>query len=266
MASRFALALGIVLAWLGAASVLAFLPPGPALAGVCLLSGALVWLHIVRAGRTDRRVDSHRVRPPRAGRALLAGAVAAVAVFAPALGTLMTRYVPVPQRPDYFEGLMRAGGWAAVAVLQAVFAPILEELVFRGWIQGALEERMRAALAIPLAALLFGAVHGTVVGLPFFTAVGVLFGAAAWAWDSLWAAIALHIAFNGSQLLLEALEKAGRMQPLARLSTPVLALWVLGALALGLALLARAAAAGRRARAAEARLGAKPPVRTQEVG
>ena len=94
----------------------------------------------------------------------------------------------------------RAAPFLANAVLIVVFAPLIEELTFRG-LGYSLLARFGPAVAIGVTGLLFGAVHGLVIGLPLL----VFFGAGL-AWlryrtGSLYPCILLHAVFNGLALL-----------------------------------------------------------------
>lgn len=88
-----------------------------------------------------------------------------------------------------------------------LFAPVYEELIFRGWMLGRLERRFGPRRAIVLSSLLFGLVHvrnvywrevDAVLGNVLYT--GVLLGPLlAWVTlrtRSLWPAVVLHYANN----------------------------------------------------------------------
>lgn len=88
-----------------------------------------------------------------------------------------------------------------------LFAPIYEELVFRGWILGQLARRRSSAFAIAISSLLFGILHlrniywlvpERLVGQMVYT--GAVFGPVA-AWmtlkcRSLWPAVVVHYLNN----------------------------------------------------------------------
>ena len=71
--------------------------------------------------------------------------------------------------------------------VSTVVAVPLEELFFRGIVRPHLEERFHAAVAIPVASLLFVVVHLT---------------------ENLFVPLIGHVSFNGIQILLQALEVA----------------------------------------------------------
>ena len=91
--------------------------------------------------------------------------------------------------------------WLMVNLGVAVLA---EELLFRGWLQGALVARLGAAAGIGISALLFGAAH--IPFSPLFALVaglaGLGYGLALHCSGRLWPALVLHGAVNLLHLLL----------------------------------------------------------------
>jgi len=91
-----------------------------------------------------------------------------------------------------------------LGLIVVVGAPFFEELFFRGLVQGALQPRVGARVAVLLQAIAFGAVHYQVgmslgVFLITFTVVGVsglLFGVLRWHTHHLGAGMFAHAAFN----------------------------------------------------------------------
>ena len=156
--------------------------------------------------------------PARAAlRDLLIGAVFAVPVLAVTLllGGLLARFlaaVPEPAaRPP-----RTALGLVANLVSAAILAPIGEELFFRGFATTAWARAIGAGPAIIRGAIFFALVHvvtqldtsfGEGAQRALFSFVALLPVALALGWlflrrGSLYAAIGLHAAFNGIQLLL----------------------------------------------------------------
>ena len=75
----------------------------------------------------------------------------------------------------------------------SIAAPITEELIFRGYIQGALS-RFGKKFAILCSALLFGIFHGNLVQIPYAFLAGLLLGYVAAEYHIIWS-IAIHM-FN----------------------------------------------------------------------
>jgi membrane protease YdiL (CAAX protease family) len=116
------------------------------------------------------------------------------------LGVLSDRLELGPHWTEWFDADLASGEPArvAVTVLGAVlFAPLFEELVFRGVLYGSLRARLGWPAAAVASALVFGLAHGYgVAGLLSVFVSGVL-----WAWfyertGSLLPGIAAHVANN----------------------------------------------------------------------
>jgi hypothetical protein len=87
----------------------------------------------------------------------------------------------------------------------AVIAPVLEEVLFRGYLQTSLMHHMKPWLAILLASAIFGAVHLQPFAFPMLTALGAVFGYLYYITGSLKVNIILHVINNGIAYLLMAL-------------------------------------------------------------
>lgn len=100
-------------------------------------------------------------------------------------------------RPDLAAGLgpVQWGPSAAVMGAAVGLAPVAEEWFFRGIVQGALVRRWGASLAVPLTAVLFGALHGP-RNMWVVTVYGLVFGWLAHRRSSLTLAILVHAAVN----------------------------------------------------------------------
>ena len=96
------------------------------------------------------------------------------------LGTIIPSevFVEMVPLPDFSNGLLdevmlTRGGYLAICI----FAPLVEELVFRGAVLRVLLESMRSHwVAIALSALLFAAVHANPVQMPHAFCLGLLLG------------------------------------------------------------------------------------------
>jgi membrane protease YdiL (CAAX protease family) len=86
----------------------------------------------------------------------------------------------------------------------AIVAPVLEEILFRGYLQSALMHRMKPWLAILLASSLFGIVHMQPLAFPVLTVLGAVFGYLYYKTGSLKVNILLHILNNGVAYILMA--------------------------------------------------------------
>lgn len=106
--------------------------------------------------------------------------------------------VPVQAQPplDYLAAaeFARPGFWAVVVAI-TVGAPLAEEIVFRGYLQGALQRPLGNGGAIAASAVVFGLAHGASYAFPIGV-LGLLFGWLA-VHRGLGAAMLAHALHNG---------------------------------------------------------------------
>lgn len=94
-------------------------------------------------------------------------------------------------------------GWAVLLVVIVVIgAPLIEELVYRGLLQGAAARRAAAVWAVPGVALLFTLVHFRPVEYPGLFVFALIAGVAAWRTGRLGMPVLAHLAFNATGLAL----------------------------------------------------------------
>ena len=116
------------------------------------------------------------------------------------LGTSLFIYVlhggrnPFSFNPDDFTWLNTSLGFY---VLAFVAAPVLEELLFRGFLQGWLSKHSAFGpqRAIIFSAVVFAACHGWTAALPLFL-LGLILGWIRWSTGSLRAAMLVHAIHN----------------------------------------------------------------------
>jgi len=97
------------------------------------------------------------------------------------------------------------GGWLIGLLLIVVIgAPIVEELVYRGLLQGAMVRRFNDAVAVVAVAAFFAAIHFRWVEFPGLFVFGLILGVCALRTGRLGMGIAAHMAFNATGLLLVA--------------------------------------------------------------
>jgi membrane protease YdiL (CAAX protease family) len=94
----------------------------------------------------------------------------------------------------------RAGAFAAFFVSVTVLAPTVEELTYRGLGFAPLAP-YGTVLAVVVTAVLFGAAHGLVVGLPVLVIFGLAIGWLRARTGSVYPPILLHAVFNGTALI-----------------------------------------------------------------
>jgi membrane protease YdiL (CAAX protease family) len=161
--------------------------------------GAFAWWRL-------RTTGSNPLRKPngREIRVILIGVVALVlvrvALVAQLMATHQTKHVQTGL--ENFDVITKNPTITAISVVltvvsMVVLAPIIEEIVFRGLLFGALAPRIGVLASALITALLFGAVHGDVVLFPALAALGFIAALAYAATGNLTVAIALH-AINNS--------------------------------------------------------------------
>lgn len=103
---------------------------------------------------------------------------------------------------QYFAGaeLARPGAWVALFATSCM-APLAEEVVFRGHLQGALRAATGPRTAIAVQGILFGLVHGIAYALPI-AVLGMFFGWLRERHGSVLAPVLAHAVHNASVALL----------------------------------------------------------------
>jgi membrane protease YdiL (CAAX protease family) len=106
----------------------------------------------------------------------------------------ITGIPPIDIPPEMLPDTMSEGVLLVIAL--ALAAPIGEELLFRGAIQGAYETRFRSASAITIVALMFAIYHFRLAGTLALLPVAFMVGYVVWRTQSIWAGMAVHFANN----------------------------------------------------------------------
>lgn len=151
--------------------------------------------------RQDFRVKVRLVDVPIALLGALVGRAVGAAAAVPVVAS--HRIVTNPDRALYALRRLGTPGWVVLALFTCVGAPLIEELYFRGLLQGQLAERFRPAVAIAVTAVVFGAAHvpndpgfaGLVLGVSI-GAAGVVLGVVRHLSGRLGSSIGTHALFN----------------------------------------------------------------------
>ena len=104
---------------------------------------------------------------------------------------------PVADGPDMVT-LFGSGatGLALTMLVLAVIGPVLEEMLLRGTVLGALRSRFGPWPAIAVSAVAYALLHASLWSLLPFTVLGVALGWLAVRSRSLWPAVAAHVLYN----------------------------------------------------------------------
>ena len=97
------------------------------------------------------------------------------------------------------------GGWLiGLVAIVVIGAPLVEELVYRGLLQGAALRRLHEAVAVVAVAAFFALIHFRWVEFPGLFVFGLVLGTCALLTGRLGMGIVAHMAFNATGLLLVA--------------------------------------------------------------
>ncbi len=95
------------------------------------------------------------------------------------------------------KGLGSTGAKVIGFVAIVVIGPIVEEMLFRGYLQTALSKRVKPWLAIVLASCAFAAIHLQPAAFPMLALIGGVFGILYYRTGSLRVSMMLHMLNNG---------------------------------------------------------------------
>ncbi len=110
---------------------------------------------------------------------------------------------------------MTDGASTYMMLTMVIFAPVLEEILFRGIVQGDLTNRYRAGGAIFIASLLFGLVHMQILQSINAFFAGLVMGLIYYRSGSLWCVILIHMLNNALSIVLGyVLPEEQRLTPL----------------------------------------------------
>jgi hypothetical protein len=122
---------------------------------------------------------------------------------------LMTRFVPEPsEQLQMLERLFEqhaAGSMAILLVLISLLPGMVEELLFRGFLQRRLLVRLPAAAAIGITTVFFAAAHMDPMHAVGVVPLGIWLGVIAWRADSIWPAVFGHVGNNAFAIVMTVL-------------------------------------------------------------
>ena len=96
----------------------------------------------------------------------------------------------------------------AMAVTAIIFAPITEELIFRGYLYPVVKRFTDRWFASIFSGVLFGVIHFNVMALPMLALMGVILAVIYERSGSLWVPIGCHAAFNATSVGLMLISRA----------------------------------------------------------
>lgn len=120
--------------------------------------------------------------------------------FGLAVTLLVTRFTEQTPHHPIVDWLQEAGlgGIAVVVVLAVVWAPLVEESLFRGSFYHYLRGRLGIVGSVSLVSLVFAAIHPQgLAGIPFLATLAIVLGLTREWRDSIVASVTLHMVHNG---------------------------------------------------------------------
>jgi len=84
----------------------------------------------------------------------------------------------------------------------ALLAPILEEIIFRGIVLKRLTKTMKLPIALVLQALIFAVIHFNLLQGAYAFILGIIIGIVYIRFNSIWYAIALHVIYNSTSIII----------------------------------------------------------------
>lgn len=96
------------------------------------------------------------------------------------------------------------GGLVLLVLVIVVGAPLVEELIYRGLLQGAFTRRLDDVIGVVVVALFFALVHFQPVEIPGLFVVGLVLGVCTARTGRLGMSVLAHVAFNATGLVLVA--------------------------------------------------------------
>lgn len=194
--------------WIGGAAVIFGLgllsQVSAPLVGLVMLTAAVVALS------PELRVRYFPLGPRPSWRACLrvalmvAGSLVAIFGFMFAYEWAFKAVLGRPLDMQLVAALLRANsipGFIALFFAGAICVPIVEEIVYRGFLLDWLRRRFSWAWAIVIGAVAFGLIHGPAAALPA-AIIGLIAGWFRMRFGSLWQAVLLHVVNNGIAITL----------------------------------------------------------------
>ena len=182
------------------------------------------------AAARRQRLRAHPVSPAAWPIAIVTGLLGFGALLT--LVTLMARVMAMPATtPIEAPPGMPPATMFTLLMMSSFVAGVTEEASFRGYMQGAIEQRYGLSAGILVSGTMFGVLHfpnhpnAVLQMLPYYLAVSALYGGLTWATDSILPALALHV--GGDVWSLTRLWLTGRPE-WQMSSTPPALVWETG--------------------------------------
>lgn len=180
----------------------------------CLLQALLVGVMLLALSRGFLRpLSEFGIAFAPVGHQIATGIFAATLAWLPVLSVVfLTSALRTVERQHTVLRMLdedpRPETWFWAVVAAVMVAPVVEELLFRVVLQGWLVPHVKAPTAIGLTAILFSAVHGFPDSLALIP-LALILGCTYYWRISYVSIVTAHAVFNGTMLLVEALQSGG---------------------------------------------------------
>lgn len=130
--------------------------------------------------------------------------VAVCAVAMQFFTVILLSMIPLPE--SMFESLENSGNllMGGTLIMQiiniAIITPIVEEVIFRGFIYTRLRKALAVLPSVLISGMVFGLVHGSIIGFLYASALGFFMAMLMERFDSILPCMICHIFFNGASL------------------------------------------------------------------
>ena len=174
--------------------------------GALIQYGFMLILIVAIAHGLDRRLLGLRM-PDRRRRAagLAVAAFATIIVVSAILSQFLDAGDEQGLVPKSWDST-KAAPFIANAIVVAIVAPFVEELLYRGLGYGLLTQFISVIPAIVITGLAFGLGHGLVLGLPVLAFFGITLAWLRWQTGSVYPGMVVHGTFNALALVLVVLK------------------------------------------------------------
>lgn len=186
--------LGVLLAGAGALTAAVLLPPAQLHIGeLCLVAPSVFYL-LIKKYDFKAAFRCNPISWKLTGISLLLGA--ASTILTDELDRLLNPFIKMPQElQDMIFDLLKFDSWqegVALFIAAVLMAAVIEEMLFRGLLQRALERRLGVAPGLVLSALAFALIHFNPWWMAQILILGITLGVLAWRSDSIFPSILVH--------------------------------------------------------------------------
>ncbi len=186
--------LGVLLAGAGALTAAVLLPPAQLHIGeLCLVAPSVFYL-LIKKYDFKAAFRFNPISWKLTGISFLLGA--AITILTDELDRLLNPFIKMPQElQDMIFDLLKFDSWqegVALFIAAVLMAAVIEEMLFRGLLQRALERRLGVTFGLFFSALAFAFIHFNPWWMAQILILGITLGVLAWRSNSIFPSILVH--------------------------------------------------------------------------